>query len=83
MRLVGGSSGDANLFFAVLWSIVGACTGLLVGAVLVEMSRLGVGAAEAIAGPRWNELVTSVATNPLNGVLALAAAAVAVVLVRR
>jgi hypothetical protein len=47
------------------------------------MSRLGVGAAEAIAGPRWNELVTSVATNPLNGVLALAAAAVAVVLVRR
>ena len=83
VRLVGGPSSDVNLFFAVVWSIVGACAGLLVGAVLLEMSRLGVGAAEAIAGPRWSELVTSAATNPLNGVLVLAAAAATVVLVRR
>jgi hypothetical protein len=82
-RLLGGPSSDVNLFFAVVWSIVGSCAGLLAGAVLVQMSRLGVGAAEAIAGPRWNDIVTSVASNPLNGVIVLAAAALAVVLVRR
>ena len=82
-RLLGGPSSDVNLFFAVVWSIVGSCAGLLAGAVLVQMSRLGVGAAEAIAGPRWNDIVTSVASNPLNGVFVLAAAALAVVLVRR
>src|SRR3954447_20270533 len=82
-RLVGGPSSDANVFCVVVWSIVGACAGLLVSAVLLEMSRLGVGAAEAIAGPRWNDIVTSVASNPLNGVFVVAAAALAVVLVRR
>jgi hypothetical protein len=82
-RLLGGPSSDGNLFFAVVWSIVGSCAGLLAGAVLVQMSRLGVGAAEAIAGPRWNDIVTSVASNPLNGVFVLAGAALAVVLVRR
>ena len=64
-RLLGGPSSDASLFSAVVWSIVGSCAGLLAGAVLVQMSRLGVGAAEAIAGPRWNDIVTSVAANPL------------------
>jgi hypothetical protein len=82
-RLLGRDSSDVNVFFAVVWSMVGACAGLLVGAVLLQMSRLGVGAAEAIAGPRWNDILTSVASTPLNGVFVLGAAALAVVLVRR
>jgi hypothetical protein len=75
----GGGATEINTFFAALWSLLGSTVGLVVSGVQVEMSRLGVGPGAAIAGSRWNDIVTHALTTPLN--LGFAAAAVASALV--
>lgn len=80
---LGRPAGDENIFFAVLWAILGSTVGFFVIAVQANMSALGVSAGEAIAGSRWNDIVNSVVTAPLNWLYVVLSAAVALYLVRR
>jgi hypothetical protein len=79
----GRRGGDENVFFATLWAILGSTAGFFVVAVQANMDALGVGAGDAIAGSRWDDIVSSVVTAPLNWVYVALSATVAVYLVRR
>ena len=79
----GRPDGEENVFFAVLWSILGATFGFFAIAVQANMSALGVGVGGAIAGSRWNDIIRGVVTAPLNWLYVLLGVTAALYLLRR
>lgn len=79
---LGGGPLEINTFFTALWSLLGATVGLVASGVQVEMARLGVGPGAAIAGSRWNDIVTHALTSPLNVGFVAAAVALGLIVTR-
>ncbi|HTY72188.1 MAG TPA: hypothetical protein VMI11_07145 [Actinomycetes bacterium] len=76
IRVVGGRADERNVYCAVLFSLLASVTGFTATAVQSRMSELDVGWRQAIAGSRWNDLVTGIGTSPLHwGLAALAVGA--------